>query len=180
MELNIFKDFDFLDFWGDNKNPEEVFLSNELIDSIEKELGYKFPDSYVEFMRYKNGGKPKNDTHSDTVEITELMGIGRNERYSLCGEFGNKFMIKEWGYPNIGIYICTCPSAGHDMVILDYSELNENNEPKVAHIDQELGYEKKIIANDFETFIRQLESYEDFHNDDDWSEEDTDGFDICF
>ena len=185
-ELKIFKDFDFSDFWDNSdysiKNYVEDYPTDDSIIHIEKELGFKFPNSYIEFMRYQNGGTPRYNFESlkGTIEISEFLGIGKTKEYSLCGEFGNKFRIEKWGYPDTGIYICTCPSVGHDMIMLDYSDLNTNNEPKVVHIDQELGYIKKVIADDFESFIRQFlpeDYYNDFY---DWSDEDTDGFDICF
>ena len=52
----------------------------------------------------------------DHVAITGIFGIGREKSYSLCGEFGSQFMIEEWEYPAIGVAICDCPSAGHDMI----------------------------------------------------------------
>lgn len=77
-------------------------------------------------------------------------------------------MIEEWGYPNIGIAICDCPSAGHDMVFLDYRECGRQGEPKVVHIDQEHDYEITFLANNFEEFICGLvndEVYDTFEED---------------
>jgi hypothetical protein len=71
-------------------------------------------------------------------------------------------MIEEWGYPAIGIYICDCPSAGHDMVLLDYSNCGKDGEPEVVHIDQEDNYRKIFLAKDFETFIKGLKSEDEF------------------
>lgn len=40
-------------------------------------------------------------------------------------------MIDEWEYPAIGVAICDCPSAGHDMVFLDYRDCGKKcNEKK--------------------------------------------------
>jgi hypothetical protein len=38
----------------------------------------------------------------------------------LGGTFGSRFWIEEWGYADIGVYFADCPSAGHDMLCLDY------------------------------------------------------------
>jgi hypothetical protein len=67
-------------------------------------------------------------------------------------------MIKEGGYPNIGVCICDCPSAGHDMIMLDYSKCGNKGEPEVVHIDQEFDYKKTVLCKDFEAFIRGLVS----------------------
>ena len=49
---------------------------------------------------------------------------------------------------------CTCPSAGHDMVFLDYRECGPQGEPKVVHIDQEDDYYITPLADSFEEFVR--------------------------
>jgi len=171
MEKQIFNDFDFTDFWDDSDYALQEYVeqkpSAELIQSIEEELGYKIPASYIELMTLHNGGIPKNNcfptTEStswaeDHVAITGIMGIGRSKTYSLCGQLGSKFIIEEWGYPDTGFFICDCPSAGHDMVMLDYLKCGRNGEPEVVHVDQEGDYKKTFLAKDFETFIRGLVS----------------------
>lgn len=56
----------------------------------------------------------------------------------------------------IGVAICDCPSAGHDMIFLDCRECGPQGEPKVVHIDQEYDYEITPLADSFEEFIRGL------------------------
>lgn len=169
MEQKIFYDFDFSDFWDDSdyslKDYVEEKPSDEIISSIESELGFKLPASYIELMKMHNGGVPKNSCFptterttwaADHIAITGIMGIGRTKTYSLCGSLGSQFMIDEWGYPETGVFICDCPSAGHDMVMLDYSKCGIEGEPEVVHVDQEWNYKKTFLAKDFETFIRGL------------------------
>jgi len=167
----IFKDFDLSNFWDDSEYALREHVdqtpSDDLIASIEQELGFKLPASYIELMKLHNGGIPKNtcfptsDSTSwadDHIAITAIMSIGREKTYSLCGELGSQFMIDDWGYPATGVYICDCPSAGHDMVMLDYSKCGKDGEPEVVHVDQESDYKKTFLAKDFETFIRGLVS----------------------
>ncbi|WP_376698704.1 SMI1/KNR4 family protein [Listeria immobilis] len=52
--------------------------------------------------------------------------------------------------------IADCPSAGHDMVFLDYRKCGKQGEPEVVHIDQEAGYKITWLAKDFESFIDGL------------------------
>lgn len=64
MGQKIFHDFDFSDFWDDDdyslKEYVEEKPTDELIHSIEEELGFKLPASYIELMKIHNGGTPKN------------------------------------------------------------------------------------------------------------------------
>lgn len=139
--------------------------TSDMIASVENELGYKLPESYIRLMRTQNGGCPANTCFptseatswaDDHIALTGIFGIGREKTYSLCGDLGSPFMIAEWEYPPIGIYFADCPSAGHDMVALDYRECGPEGEPCVVHVDQEDDYRITWLAPDFETFIQGL------------------------
>ena len=175
-----FAGFDFTGFWDDCDYAMKEYVSDppsdELIAEIEAELGYKLPAAYIWLMKQHNGGIPVNtcfptDTPTswaeDHVAITGIFGIGREKSCSLCGELGSQFMIDEWEYPAIGVAICDCPSAGHDMIFLDYRECGPQGEPKVVHIDQELAYEITPLADSFEEFIRGLVHEDEFDEYDD-------------
>ena len=165
----MFEGFDFINFWEASAYAEETYESfppsDELITSVERELGYKLPASYIWLMKQHNGGVPVNtcfptDTPTswadDHVAIEGIWSIGREKDCALCGQYGSQFMIDEWGYPAIGVAICDCPSAGHDMIFLDYRECGRQGEPKVIHIDQECDYKITPLADSFEDFIRGL------------------------
>ncbi|OMF97005.1 Imm51 family immunity protein [Paenibacillus sp. FSL R7-0337] len=179
-DLGSFLDF-CADFWEDSDYALKSYVSplpsDELIVSVEEELGYKLPASYIAMMKQHNGGIPRNTcfpvTEStswaeDHVAISGIAGIGRDKSYSLCGDLGSRFMIEEWGYPDIGVVFGDCPSAGHDVIMLDYRHCGPEGEPEVIHVDQEGNYEITFLAPDFETFIRGLVNDEVF----DTSEED--------
>ncbi|MEK3923795.1 SMI1/KNR4 family protein [Paenibacillus sp. FSL K6-2393] len=140
-------------------------FDEEEIVSIEQELGYKLPASYIQLMNTQNGGIPaltvfptKEATSwaEDHIAISSIMGIGHDKIYALSGEMGSRFMIEDWGYPDLGIVICDCPSAGHDVVMLDYRFCGPEGEPCVVHVDQENDYEITYLAPNFEAFIRGL------------------------
>jgi hypothetical protein len=134
----IFDGFDLSQFWEDSDYARKKYverpLSEDLIAAVEAELGVRLPASYLELMKSQNGGIPRNTCFpttvptswaSDHVAITGISGVGSEKIYSLCGALGSKFMQEEWGYPDIGICICDCPSAGHDMIMLDYQKRPE-------------------------------------------------------
>ena len=180
-----FEGFDLTGFWKEpngyaRKNYIEPPPTAEVIRQVEKELGYKLPESYIALMQVQNGGFSKKSAFptstptswaDDHIAIEGFLSIGWDKTYSLCGRMGSRFMIEEWGYPDIGIAICDCPSAGHDMVFLDYRECGPQGEPKVVHIDQEDDYYITHLADSFEAFIRGLVDEEDYWDDEDYEEQ---------
>ena len=139
-----------------------------LIQSLEAELGVTLPEAYVRLASKHNGGRLARDAHRtgspttwarDHVGITNIAAIGRTAPFSLGGELGSRFWVREWGYPDIGVYFADCPSAGHDMIALDY---RGSGEPTVVHVDQEVGYRITLLAVDFASFIEGLVPEGDF------------------
>jgi hypothetical protein len=161
----------WLDFFDDFNYYTGPTLTPDMIGAAEKKLNYKFPDAYVQMLHVKNGGSPKlkccptGDPRwaMDHVEITGICGIGGAWGID-TDQRGSRFMIREWNYPDVGIFIAHCPSAGHDGVMLDYSECGPTGEPRVIHVDVE-GDEPQIrvLAADFETFVRGLVDCGPFH-----------------
>lgn len=171
----VWDDFDTEQFWEKSEYADREYVGEPVTDAlvtlVEQELGYRLPSSYVDLMRVQNGGFPRNTNHrtrertswaGDHIAITGLYSIGREKSCSLCGEFGSQFWIDEWEYPAIGIYFADCPSAGHDMLCLDYRQCGPEGEPQVVHVDQEFDYRITFVAENFESFIRNLESDEAF------------------
>jgi SMI1-KNR4 cell-wall len=171
----MFENFDIETFWewSDYADQEYVDspLTNEKVAGAERLLGFKLPMAYVALMKHQNGGIPRKTIHrtkeptswsKDHIAITGIYSIGGTRPSSLCGTFSSQFWVDEWGYPPIGVYFADCPSAGHDMVCLDYRECGPSGEPNVVHVDQEFGYKITFVAHDFESFIRGLESEEVF------------------
>jgi len=66
------------------------------------------------------------------------------------------------GLPAHRVYFADCPSAGHDMVCLDYRACGPQGEPSVVHVDQERDYKITFVAPSFEAFVRGLESDDAF------------------
>lgn len=146
MEKEIVKHFDLNSFWKEDeyalREYMETFPDDELIASIGQELEYKLPVPYIELMRIQNGGFPKNDCYptteptcwaDDHITLKGFLAIGHTKSHSLCGALGSRFWIDEWGYPDDGVYICDCPSGGHDMILLDYTNNGNDGEPTANH-----------------------------------------------
>lgn len=179
MAKGIRLDVDLSDFWEDSdyarKTYVDVPITDELVASVETELGLKLPEAYIELMRSQNGGIPKRDCFrtqvptswaEDHVALNAILGIGRNKTYSLCGECGAAFWRGEWGYPDFALAICDCPSAGHDMIMLDYRR-GPTEEPPVIHVDQEMNYKVTRLAGSFGEFVNGLVPSSNFDLEDD-------------
>lgn len=164
---NVFADFDFKNFWDNDEYALENYVSphfdDEMLDYVESELGYKLPPSYIEFMRYQNGGTPKknifpikigNSNYSADIQV--IYGIGETQDESLLGQYGSQFWIREWDYPNIGVYFADTLAGEHDKIAFDYSVCDETGEPQIVLIDQENEFKKYFVAKNFESFIKNL------------------------
>lgn len=168
---------DLDDVWADHPYYEEHWTqpppAEETITEVEKRLGYRLPAAYIELCRHRNGGGLQRDCFptmeatswaEDHVAITAYSAIGPDTANSLCGSCGSQFMIEEWGYPPIGIVFGQCPSAGHDVIMLDYCECGPEGEPRVVHVDQEFDYARTLLVPDFASFIKGLVPAEDFED----------------
>ena len=169
-----FADFDFDGFWNECDYSLEKYVGSVPADTeiaeTEAVLGYHLPGSYKALIKLHNGGLLLNKYFENPLQrewgprifgIESIYGISSDKMYSLTGERGSRFWITEWGYPDIGVAICDCPSGGHDMIFLDYSDCGPEGEPCVVHIHQEGGYEITYLADNFEDFIKGLISMDE-------------------
>ncbi|MFD0294754.1 SMI1/KNR4 family protein [Streptomyces sp. NPDC127118] len=169
--MRHFEGFDVAGFWDDSAYALEEYVEEapptpELIASVEEELGgYRLPDSYIALMTAHNGGIPTRDHFpmteptswaDDHIAITGIRGVGRTRPQSLGGEYGSRFWIDMWEYPDIGVYFADTPSAGHDMLALDYRACGRHGEPAVVHVDQEGDFAITPVAENFEAFVTGL------------------------
>ena len=164
-----FPEIDLSEFWDDDELALTEYVDDApddlLIASIETELGYKLPDSYIALMKEHNGGVPyatcfalpaeEDADEQEYIEITGFLSIGRKKMNSLCGAAGNKLFKEAWHYPDYGVYICDCPSAGFDLILLDYRYCGPEGEPSVTYVNME---DNSVIplAPDFPTFLQNL------------------------
>jgi tetratricopeptide (TPR) repeat protein len=155
---------DTANFWDDSEDAFAQYISesptDDLIASVEEELVFKLPASYVSMMKLHNGGIPHNNRHlisetGESITISGILGIGRKKSKSLCGASGSRFVIENGGYPEVGVVICDCPS-GHEVVMLDYREFGNDGEPEVIHVDRENKNKITRLAENFETFVGGL------------------------
>ncbi|MGQ8873159.1 SMI1/KNR4 family protein [Paenibacillus sp. TSA_86.1] len=155
------------EFWNDSELALEQYVSDPpsdgLIESVEEQLVFRLPVSYIDMMKEHNGGIPynrffpvMNEESGETgyVEIEGILGIGREKRHALCGAEGSWAVIERDGYPEIGVVIAKAPSEA-GVVMLDYRSFGNDGEPEVVYVDKN---ERKItpLAPNFETFIQGL------------------------
>lgn len=165
------EDMDFSDFWHDAREAGRNHVSPvpdwRVLHSVEEELGYRLPGSYVELMKMHNGGMTNRcwypvqqpaRTYDDYVQITSFLSIGKETPYSLCGRFGSKFLMESYHHdPELGVVIANTVKPGRALVFLDYRECGPQGEPRVTYSDAEKN-ELTVLAPDFETFLRNLKA----------------------
>ncbi|AUS08620.1 SMI1/KNR4 family protein [Laceyella sacchari] len=157
---------DFQGFWLPlDEYTSPIPVTDEMIAQAEQKLNFKLPSSYIELIKTQNGGIPANSCFPTTVRtswaenhiaIENIRGIGGTDGID-SEEL--RSIDEDWGYPiHLGFVICDCPSAGHDAVMLDYSQCGKNGEPRVIHVDVGNPDEPTItvLAKDFKTFINGL------------------------
>jgi len=127
-------------------------------------LTYKLPAAYVALLRVRNGGdlrRTRCETDfatswaPDHFVVESLVGVGQ-AALALDGDTGSDYMIREWGYPDIGLVVGVTPSAGHDTVMLDYRDCDPDSEPRVVYVDEDRI--PRIVAESFGAFIDALAS----------------------
>lgn len=159
-------DPDVLKFWDDRALAADQYTlappSDDLIESVEEALVFKLPASYIQAMKLYNGGIPRNRKFpigdgEEYIEISGILGIGRDKKKSLCGSLGSRYIIESGGYPEIGVVICDCPSPT-EVVMLDYRSSGNDGEPEVVHVDKANDYKITHLANNFEAFMDGLTS----------------------
>ncbi|MFM9278539.1 SMI1/KNR4 family protein [Paenibacillus jiagnxiensis] len=167
-EAALESEVDFTDFWEDSDLAIRQYVmappTDEQIASVEEELVFRLPASYVQMMKQHNGGIPRSRSfpvadpvsgENEHIIISGILGIGREKKHSLCGEAGSRFRIEQEGYPEFGVIICDCPSES-EVVMLDYRESGNDGEPEVVHVNKENNSKITRLASSFEAFVRGL------------------------
>jgi hypothetical protein len=148
-------------FFDRQSNARGPSLTAELVAQAEVSLGVRLPEAYVSLLRVQNGGVPArrclpmarpSSWAPDHIEVSELYGIGYDD--GIDGRFGSRYMVAEWGYPDIGIVVFDTPSAGHDTVMLDYRACGPTGEPRVAYVDEDRL--PVVVAGSFAEFVAAL------------------------
>ena len=161
---------DLSDFWYDIQ--ESLLrhtcpaLTVKRIEEAEQEFGHELPLSYIQLKRKHNGGLVNRCRYHvpiskigypDMIYITDIMGIGREVPYSLCGKFGSRFLIESRKHnPDIGIVVCNTTLPGRALVFLDYRNCDDTGESCVTWADAQEHIEL-LLARNFNDFISALE-----------------------
>ncbi|MBL8909986.1 MAG: SMI1/KNR4 family protein [Archangium sp.] len=130
------------------------------IERAEATLGVRLPKALHDLLLASNGGIPShaclpsepNSWATDHVRVSSFLGIGHRE--GMDGELGSAYLIREWGYPKIGVVLADTPSAGEDVIMLDYRLCGTSGEPSVVFVE----HDRRIIqlASSFAKFWEQL------------------------
>ena len=155
------------DFWDDHVDDKYTGppLTDDMVRAAEGTLGVMLPESYLRFLRIRNGGYvrracfpvPEPDAEYDEpVRIETIRGVGYPHGIEGLGRFDLDDPVNRGGpVPGLVIFADT-PSGGHDFVALDYRDCGPRGEPRVTHVGAEGVITTLVLAPDFETFARGL------------------------
>ena len=160
---DFFEDF-FLEP-GDAVGFDSPPLTSDLVRTAEAKLEVKLPSVYLLLLGIQNGGyvtRPLYPTTrptswaDDHVYFDHLLGIGGDD--GIDAELGSRHQIETWGYPDVGVVIC---SSGSTAFMLDYEECGRDGEPRVIWVDTDTSNEPDVLelAPNFVTFVSRLQGY---------------------
>lgn len=141
--------------------PRRKRATKETIILAEAALGFQLPKALQALLLISNGGVPThgcfptlepNSWAPDHIRVTAVLGVGYPE--GMDGALGSAYLVREWGYPEIGVVLCITPSAGEDVIMLDYRACGNRGEPSVVFVE----HDRKIVplAPSFSKFWTQL------------------------
>ncbi|MBN6204985.1 SMI1/KNR4 family protein [Ralstonia pickettii] len=141
-------------------------LDVKTIEKVERKLGIKFPVSYINLLKEKNGGELKcnrypyvyeqdideeNPEENADLTIDFLYGISTQKSE---GVLESIYLIKEWELPKDIVILSS--NGGERFIAFDYRQTKMD--PPIILVDKEMEFEDVIAAN-FEEFLSKL--YED-------------------
>lgn len=150
MDLNLL--FDSESEYGKSFTFEAV--TEERISRAERKTGYPVPASYRELLRFRNGGVISSALDNSWLAVIYGISPEPDTYGSLENMFDN--WKDEWEYPDIGIPFGETESAGHDMYYMDFRKTDENGEPRIVRIDNEMDNEVYFVADSLPEFIRMI------------------------
>ncbi len=129
-------------------------LTDELVSRAEETMGYKLPESYKELLQFRNGGSINSELDESWLAAIYGISTDPDNFYGLESMYDN--WKNEWEYPDIGIPFGETESAGHDMYYMDFRVTDENGEPRIVRIDNEMDNEVYMVADNLPEFIKMI------------------------
>ena len=168
----MFENVDPDDLWYEGDDPEEEEyecgndVSDDLIKSIENDLGFKLPGSYIFLMKKHNGGILKKNCARINrkkiyYDIEGIFGIGRTQKCSVYE------VNKEKDYYEGNLIAIGYTFERDGKIYLDYNKCGAEGEPRVIAIDRDdfdgdgPNPNPLVLAADFEAFIGSLFEYDE-------------------
>jgi hypothetical protein len=133
---------------------ETTPILESAIQEVEKTLGVKLPESYLNVMKNRVGNRmrfsypaPSNYPHGKWLHISDFMSISGK------GITKSAYLCKEWDMPE---NIVLLGGDGHTWLGLDYRNIENRGEPSVVFIDNDTNEQVYYLAPNFDTFIDSL------------------------
>ena len=134
-------------------------LTLQAVDSFEKELGFRLPESYRRFLLLHNGGAPTPDAidvpglASSPTDVQIFFGIGRNEQTSSLS--WNLALISE-RCGSIRALQIACDSGGNLFCL----SLEREPATEIIYCDLDTSEcARHVVAPSFQEFVARLRPF---------------------
>lgn len=149
------------EFWSNSRYGVLSPLTPEAVQAAEQLLGVRLPESLLELLRVRNGGRvvasrsafptsAPTPWAADHVPFEDLMGIGTSKRVTTI--LDTPYLVEEWDLPSPLVLLT---GDGHWWIALDYRECGPTGEPSVTLFDGAMDAEL-ALAPDFRSFVDGL------------------------
>ncbi len=158
--------------WNTNQPSPNAPLTDSMVSDAEQELGVRFPASYLDALRIKNGGSvvgdlvrlphqviPQHLRHfvdHGYVSVRGVNGIGSSNTSVL----GSASLIAEWGLPERLVIL---DGDGHWWIAFDYRGTDDN--PPIVFVDSDSG-DTLHVTESFAEFFGSFVADEDMYDED--------------
>ena len=152
-------------FW---KDVWDLKVDDNIVTVVENHFNRKLPKSFIEIYKQQNGGKPARRCYptqypnlwaDDFVEIDDFWPL--QGRSNIIDK--NDIYVKNWDFPDIGIYFASDMTEGDGAFALDYSIVGDGEEPKVSYVYLDgCVFMTILVANSFDEFMLGLKKRKEF------------------
>jgi hypothetical protein len=135
-------------------------MSDEIWAAAQSKLGRLLPASLRVVLEVRNGGYLQRGRFPfqgsswapDHFKVLAMMGCGYDD--GLDGQYGSRYLVSEWGFPEVGVVFALMAGGFYECVMLDYVSCGDSDEPCVSFVNEDRAVHR--VAASLEEFLAGL------------------------